>query len=647
MQVRLHLVSPPWAPLRYPSAQIGALKAYVDRELGDRVETRAYSAFLTILNGFAGSRCAQVYEDTWSVGEDLYLLIYQRRYLKNQVQVSLVEQKTYLSRLDENRGGLEPLQLKHLNLLERCTLKYIDEVMVPQLSANGTNVVGFTVNFHQVYASLLIARRLQEVAPDKKFVFVFGGFTAAQPHIALLMTKLLKTGYIVVGEGELRLTAILRDLADQSAHTGKLSAPIPGVFDLSEPVDLYRRDPTLFKNQISDLNTLPLPDFHEYFEVSKNLRSNDPFLKKILIPVAPLEGTRGCFARCDFCNFPSQWDGFRRQDPQLIFERLRRIIEMYDLHLVLFVDSVCDTFAERLADELLRTKTKIHFFMELRAHHPESYWIKLNKAGMNTAQIGIEALTTPLLTGMVKGTTAIQNLRVHKYFKELGVKASSGLITHHPKSTLWDAEETLRILRQISHLDPFDGNILALLPGSPLYESLSYERKRALPPHLLNIMPEQLREYSASYWLDSSLEYKLSDELKAKWREVDAWCRNGQEQRRQEREILFTVSREADGSLLITDHRFGIRTMCLRGRAAKIYNACHFGLNIPMLEIELDEPRAFFEKDLAQLVEDQLMLFADGYYLSLALRPREELMARLDTTTSIGTQTRLKAMQAL
>ncbi len=647
MRVRLHLISPPWAPPWNASPQLGALKAWIDHTFGAEVKSRTYSAALPILYRYRGNLCTTFHDEFHEAGEAIYLLMYWRKYLSAKVPVSAAEIRKFLARLNAARGQAEPVTMKIVEGLEAATTAYVADTVLPHLDAEAVNVIGLTINFNQVHAAVMIARQIRDAAPGKKLLFVFGGFLASLPNIVNLLPRLAVEGYTVFGEGERKLELIIRELLDAESFDGRLQAPPPGVFRIGDPVNLFERKEELFKTELDDLSQLPVPDYEDYYSFYESVAESDPIFARIVPLGLPLEGTRGCFAKCDFCNLNSQWSRFRKQSAADIYLKVQKLAARHPgVRYLVFVDNVCDSFAEKFADDALRSGQRLNFFMELRVHHPLRFWVKLALAGLTCAQVGIEALSPPLLHKMAKGTSVIQNVRVQKYLRELGIKSSAGLITNHPLATRADLEETRRVLRMVSHLDSFVGQRFGLSFGSPLYERLPAAEKRALDSWFFVEPPQALRPFAAAQGYAVPARYLPSVD---DWNEWSLLCDEVRRAAaRSAAEIpLFTVSRTSSGKRLILDRRFGERAFTLEGLAARVYDACHEGLKIEFLETALGLQRNEFESELQALVRDELILCVDSHYLSLALRPREEVIAAAGLDNHCGQKSPLIAENSL
>jgi hypothetical protein len=278
---------------------------------------------------------------------------------------------------------------------------------------------------------------------------------------------------------------------------------------------------------------------------------------------------------------------------------------------------------------LMRQGVRQQLTMELRANHQEQFWTRLALAGLTAVQVGVEAISSPLLKAMGKGTKAIHNLAAHKYLSELRVLPSNNLITHHPASTLADVRETRRILALIPHWAPFRACPFLLMDGSPLYNSLAEEERARLKPRREVRLPRQVARYAISYAYRTPAVLgpgrpvmKAWDEFAREYKRDPAW--------RPDDHVRLDVLRVDPDTIRITDSRTAqTRFHEFSGDAARIYDACHAGLTLDAvargtrLTVEVVRPA------LAMFSRLKLLLRVDDHYLSLALRPRDELLGRL------------------
>ena len=218
-------------------------------------------------------------------------------------------------------------------------------------------------------------------------------------------------------------------------------------------------------------------------------------------------------------------------------------------------------------------------------------------------------------------------MAAHKYLAELGIRSNNNLIGHHPASTLADIRETRRILKQIPHWDPFRLTRFRLMAGSPLYEGLSKE-ERAVPRPIRSF---RLPSPAARYAIEFSFE--VPDRIKPGPNVVRTWnafaCEYERARARHETQQRLEVARVAPDALRITDTRDG-KVLCydFSGAAARIYDACHCGSKLDEIAQATGLSPQIVKAKLGRFLRLKLVLRVDDDYLSLAMRPRDELLCR-------------------
>ena len=149
------------------------------------------------------------------------------------------------------------------------------------------------------------------------------------------------------------------------------------------------------------------PNYQEYFDTLNKASADNEFKLSFLKQCQlPIEGSRGCFAACDFCGLNSTWTGFRAAPADRVVSQAKELAARHPGPTIFFVDNVCDTWAERYSEQLLKRGLRYEAFMELRAHHPEPFWTKLALAGVNNIQIGVESFSPATSSENGQGNTS-------------------------------------------------------------------------------------------------------------------------------------------------------------------------------------------------------------------------------------------------
>ncbi|MBI1787287.1 MAG: radical SAM protein [Acidobacteria bacterium] len=439
------------------------------------------------------------------------------------------------------------------------------------------------------------------------------------------------SGLMVAGSGEGPLTGIVQSCLDLSPDQAQ---DVEAAIDSKNLVNVTRvgspRKPIDLRMSKGFLDSVPDPDYQEFFSNLRALCEDEAYQQVVGGSVAiPLEGSRGCFARCDFCQNPDITSQFRTLKGREVAERALRLCEKHGTQRVFFADSVCNSWAEEYADHLLSRDKEIAAFMEMRVHAPETFWTKLALSGVSEIQLGVEATSEPLLSAMRKGTTVMQNLSAAKYLAELRVHSPSNLITHHPKSTVSDVEQTARIARLVEHFPAFCLSRFVISYASPIYKQLNEDQKSRLVRGF-DWLPPDLREYSFPRDLAYSYpEEWLNADVVAAWDEFRSWYAEHLKSVVSRRPV-FTVEKKTEDELLVVDSRFGQNLRySLAGPHARIFGLCHSALKAAQIEERSGLRPEAVKSILAELVDGCMVVEVGGRYLSLALRPRQELVEDL------------------
>lgn len=628
MDVRLHLVSPPWSNPDLTSIQTGSLHAHVKATFGERVPVASYAPHVTVIRRIWGVDLVQTFADVHELGEYLSLLAYRRTFEGAREDRKVIDAvNDYLAKRNARTRLPRDFGAELASELDA----YIERKLVPSLSRDSLNVVGLTTNFNQVYAALYIVRYLRERHAGHRFLFVLGGASLTLPNVVPILHRCPLPLLLLVGEGEARLSALLQLClaapAEATPETLRRAAgeTIAGVVRSEDPAALALAEDNPLRGTQVKLESLPIPNYDAHFAELRDLCSDEStfeFLK--LACQVTVEGSRGCFAKCDFCALNSTWSGFRTNTADNIIRAVETLGERHGVRAIRFVDNVCDTWAEKLADHAIATGSQYTYFMELRASHPEAFWVKLALAGAVSVQVGVEALSPPLLDKIEKKTTVMQNLAAQKNLAELRIRAGSNLMLFHPKATLADVAETRRVVELTPHFPPYGLTTFLLAPGSPLHREWAERREGPYPRYQpLRGLPKPFER--ETFGLLRTRDYGASAEVHDAWRKFARWYRAFAARTRDARLDIFRLSPR---SLMIHDHRTNkAKVHRLVDDEAVVYQACHRARDVRSIAELTRLPTARVQALVARFEAERLVVTVEGEHLALALRPRDELVA--------------------
>lgn len=514
--------------------------------------------------------------------------------------------------------------------LEKVTTDYIQSKIASKLRKRSVNLVGFSVVHQQVYSSIYCAKYIDRFYGNFKNVFLFGGSSTMLPSVRKAFRTFEVPGFFLMGEGEKRLRTVIEKILqtgkEDFSRLEERIASINGVVPiLSEETSCSEK--SLVLGQLEDLNQLPLPDLDEYFRSARQVCADRDTFRFLMQSIQiPVESTRGCFMKCDFCGFNYSWCGFRQKSVSLIVDQVKALTRKYPARTVRFVDSTCDTWAEKYAEVLIDSHSLIPSYLELRANHPETFWTKLALSGAESIQIGIESFSTPLLKRMKKGTTAVQNVLGLKYLKELGIRSTGNLILWHPRSTTVDVIETKRVTENIPHFGKVNLAIFGLTHGSPLVDQLADVDRKILTLEGLGAVPQELEAYLVGIYYNLPKGLRLERKMVSAWSKFTRWY-----------EKLYLSQSDFQGTLLVnhddsnllsfSDTRMGRnRLFSLKGKEVKVYTLCHRGGTLKALALELDMTLERAKELVESWIKSQILVKVDHYYIATALRHRDELI---------------------
>jgi ribosomal peptide maturation radical SAM protein 1 len=431
---RIALISTPWPVFNRPSIQLGTLKAYVKKQIPD-LKIVAHHFYLQLAE---------------SIGYDVYKVLSERTWIAESIYAALLYPENF-GKIEyffhkKNRNKSEIGNLKFDQLVQK--IEDTSKNFISKIYSDSYGLAGFSVCLCQLTSSLYFIREIKTRCPE--IVTVAGGSLIAASSAIAMLEQFFQIDAIIVGEGEKPLVGLMEHLKKNDSLT---NLPfIDGV--VTRQSDQH----SISFYQTSTLAEIPQPDYQEYFD-----ELNKFVPEKRFFPTLPAEISRGCWWRgkkgpggekgCTFCNLNLQWRGYRTKKTKQVVSEIDDMTSRYGLLSVSFTDNVIppkQTIA--IFNALSSLKKDFHLFCELRASVSERELRVLRQAGVDEVQVGIEALSTRLLTKMNKGVTAIQNIEIMKHCEALSIKDISNILICFPGS---DEQDVAQTLETISFLQPF------------------------------------------------------------------------------------------------------------------------------------------------------------------------------------------------
>lgn len=527
------------------------------------------------------------------------------------------ELKNELAKMLEGSGiGCEDLSHNSVRqFIERC---------VNEIDWSAYLAIGFSSNFAQNTACLLLAERIRRAHPKVKILF--GGANLDSEMGFELLKGFECIDYVVHGEAEESFPRLLDNISSGNDYD-----PVPGV-SIRKGTELVPGYMTA--QPVQDLDKSPTPDYSDFFQQIERAGLHN----KLRLAVQ-FESARGCWwgakHHCTFCGLNGMGMAFRKKNPTRVYEELMSISGTYRCLTLNAVDNIMAMeYFTQLLPRLANSGIDFNLFYEVKANLTRNQMQAMRDAGVVRIQPGIESLSSRVLRLMRKGVTAIQNIQLLKWCHEFGINPSWNVLYGFPGETPEDYMDYPRIFRLLGHLCPPVGVVPVVFERFSPYH---FEREKfglkLQPQNFYSmIFPEsRLDMERLAYYFDGAWEGK--DEFFEYIRPlpplVDNWQRTWKE-----KSILCYYEKGPD-FVTIHDNR------CLKGEASvstrrttlsklhsKAYIFCDehrsFKAIHEMLtkEVRPDLTTEDCRVKLQQLVDAGLMFREEDRYLALAVHKR-------------------------
>jgi hypothetical protein len=281
--------------------------------------------------------------------------------------------------------------------------------------------------------------------------------------------------------------------------------------------------------------------------------------------------------------------------------------------------------ASSIFDGIQRLGLDLSIFTELRANTSPTLLRKMKQAGVDTVQVGIEALSSRLLARMNKGVRAIDNLNLMKHCEALGIDNASNLMLHFPGSDSNDINETLRSLVFARWYRPLKTVSFWLGLDSPVHRFARRFHIQSVfnHPNLKKLFPEPvaagIRFMIQGYRGDRTHQLKL-------WRPVEIQARQWQKEydaMQRQTGGRPALSFRDGGRFIVIDQYLPMQATArhrLTGASAEIYRYCHIPRTLKAVVKAFAAQRPEQIRTFLQsLVAKRLVFEERDCYLSLAV----------------------------
>jgi hypothetical protein len=277
------------------------------------------------------------------------------------------------------------------------------------------DVVGFSLYYTNVFPTLWLAKKIRQHLPDTKII-------AGGSHIQWNPDPFPEFDHVVKGEGEELLLQMLDDIEN-------------GV-----PLTEYQYNAD--KTKRINLDQLPFPDY------------SDLDVNAYMIPNAiSSELSRGCVAKCTFCQETHYWKYRSRQAP-FILEEVEHQYRTYGTNVFWFIDSLVNgninelrAFALGVVERGLKIKWEGYARCDERMDL--EYYQDLKASGCMALNYGIESGSQRVLDAMRKNVTIAEVEKNLRDGASVGIEAQSNWMLCYLNEESVDFAKTMTLAWRI------------------------------------------------------------------------------------------------------------------------------------------------------------------------------------------------------
>jgi ribosomal peptide maturation radical SAM protein 1 len=438
--MRIVLVNMPLSSLRFPSMALSQLAAVVRAELADRCHVEVI---------YANHRFARL------IGRERYELLVDSRYHSTGVGEWIFRAAAFPESLDNTAEYLARYLPGEAYAEVAGAARRAAELapgfcadLAAELDLLPGDVLGLTSMFAQTAASIGLGTAVKRREPG--VITALGGAnceTAMGVALAEVEESIdaVFSGPALVSFPKF-LSRVIEDGSPERCHA------IPGVLtaaNCGNPIAARLTGPD------RPLASVVEPDFSAFREeFDLTFRAGD------VKPILFFETSRGCWwgerAHCTFCGLNGSNMGFREMPAQAAVRQFQRLFEFApwceSFHCV---DNIMPTSYIDAVFPELDPPVGTEIFFEIKVGHLSHDDLKsMARAGVTLLQPGIEALYTPTLKLMHKGTSSFQNITFLAECKQLGIQPLWSLLIGFPGEAETVYDKYAADLPLLGHLPP-------------------------------------------------------------------------------------------------------------------------------------------------------------------------------------------------
>lgn len=339
------------------------------------------------------------------------------------------------------------------------------------------DLIGLSLTTVTVSHAVAFGCAMREALPSRVAILAGGPLATFLGSSLLTNPNWSFLDALVRGEGDVPLVRYVEAFWDHGdyARVPSLSWRKPDGVVIDNPIG----------EPVPELDMLPEPA-RDQFELNQGR-----------LPYIRLATTRGCSARCTFCNAPHAGNKinpgklWRARSSEKIVDEVERLYRKYNFNTFDFVDSTFEDpggapFAKRrigdIAQGIIDRDLRIFYNCCMQAKNwkdeDRPLLNLLYRSGLEKVLIGIESGSQIGLDRWKKKSTVEDNKRAIRLLREAQIYVAFGFIAYHPWSTFDEIRENNAFLREYMGHNLRRYTVrLELYPGAEVVDTLRGEGK--------------------------------------------------------------------------------------------------------------------------------------------------------------------------
>lgn len=386
--------------------------------------------------------------------------------------------------VQDETGIYPPLGLLYVaayaEKVEDCSVVIMDcqaegishDILPDKLLDFRPDIVGILAMTYTLIDAVLVAKAVRSVCP-KSFI-VFGG-----PHPTIFPEETIKipeVDFVIPGEGEYPFAELIKTIRDKSDYNN-----LNGVLTKVNPKF------SAALKYIENLDDLLFPARH----LINNTKYKSPLAVNNILTT--IMSSRGCPARCTYCDRPQMGKKFRMRSAEKVVEELCHCFNTYGIKEFIFYDDTFTINKQRVIDIcnlIIMKNLKISWDIRARIDTVTPQMLNLlKKAGCNRIHYGVESGSQKIQKILKKNLDINKIKEIFKITKKAGIEVLGYFMIGCPDENKKDLYDTFDLIK-ILPMDYLHITILTPFPGTEIYKKAlekgifknDYWREYALNP---------------------------------------------------------------------------------------------------------------------------------------------------------------------